>query len=150
MRVLLAIDGSKFSENAIQTCLKYAKMAASVRLISVVEPIYGIGTEPFNVSAEFYAEAEKNAREQASGVLQDAVNKCRENFTQEVEVSSAILHGVPGQKIVEEAEEWKADLIIVGSHGYGFWQRALIGSVSDAVVHHAPCSVLVVKGLEKA
>jgi nucleotide-binding universal stress UspA family protein len=47
--------------------------------------------------------------------------------------------------ITEEAQKWEADLIIVGSHGQSFWSRALLGSVSNAVVNHAPCSVLVVK-----
>ncbi len=54
--------------------------------------------------------------------------------------------GDPGQAIVEIAEDWHSDLIVVGSHDRGFWSRALLGSVSDAVVHHAPCSVLVVEG----
>ena len=51
-----------------------------------------------------------------------------------------------GTGTIEEAQNWGADLIIVGSHGYGFWSRALLGSVSNAVINHAPCSVLVVRG----
>ncbi|MCB1025610.1 MAG: universal stress protein [Acidobacteria bacterium] len=48
-------------------------------------------------------------------------------------------------EIVEKAKRWNADLIIVGSHGRGFWGRVMLGSISDSLVHHAPCSVLVVR-----
>ena len=53
--------------------------------------------------------------------------------------------GRPAQFIVDAAKEFEADMIIVGSHGRGFWGKLTLGSVSDAVVHHAPCSVLVVR-----
>jgi nucleotide-binding universal stress UspA family protein len=53
--------------------------------------------------------------------------------------------GMPEQILLETAKEWNADLIVVGSHGRGFWGRMLLGSVTDALVHHAPCSVLVVR-----
>ena len=59
-------------------------------------------------------------------------------------LTTKVVKGSPKEAIVEEAEQWGADLIVMGSHGYGFWQRALLGSVSESVVHHAPCSVLVV------
>jgi len=60
-------------------------------------------------------------------------------------VSSDILFGSPDGRIVETAEEMAADIIVIGSHGYKQWERLLLGSVSDSVVHHAPCSVLVVR-----
>jgi hypothetical protein len=47
--------------------------------------------------------------------------------------------------ILDEAERWGADLIVVGSHGYRAWERFLLGSVSQAVVSHAKCSVAVVR-----
>jgi nucleotide-binding universal stress UspA family protein len=48
--------------------------------------------------------------------------------------------------IVDEAKEWGADLIVVGSHGYTGLKRLLLGSVAQSVVTHAPCSVEVVRG----
>jgi len=59
-------------------------------------------------------------------------------------INTQIVNGDPGQQLVEIAKAWDADLIVVGSHGRGFWGR-LLGSVSDGVTHHSPCSVLVVK-----
>ncbi len=54
-------------------------------------------------------------------------------------------HGEPAHAIVEQAREAGADLIIVGTHGRNAAQRSLLGSVSTAVVHRAPCDVLVVR-----
>ena len=59
-----------------------------------------------------------------------------------------IREGTPGTQIVEEASEWAADLFIVGSRGRSVLKRVFLGSVSRYVVHHAPCSVEVVR--EKA
>ncbi len=56
-----------------------------------------------------------------------------------------IRHGGVGSEIIEEAREWPADLIILGTHGRGAIQRAIHGSVSDYVMHHALCSVEVVR-----
>jgi nucleotide-binding universal stress UspA family protein len=66
------------------------------------------------------------------------------------EVANEVLRGGAAPAIVEAACEWDADLIVVGSHGYGFWSRALLGSVSNSVVHHAPCSVLIVREKQSA
>lgn len=56
-----------------------------------------------------------------------------------------MLNGAADRAIIETAKEWEADLIVVGSHGRGFWGRLTAGSVSDSLVHHAPCSVLVAR-----
>ena len=53
--------------------------------------------------------------------------------------------GSPKRIIVEEAETWGADLVVVGSHGYRSWERMLLGSVSQAVAAHAECSVEIVR-----
>jgi nucleotide-binding universal stress UspA family protein len=60
-------------------------------------------------------------------------------------VHSAVEEGDPKSKIVEDAAHWHADLIILGSHGRKGMDRFLMGSVSDAVARHAPCSVQVVR-----
>jgi nucleotide-binding universal stress UspA family protein len=60
-------------------------------------------------------------------------------------VETEVVAGTPEQELVKKAEEWEADLIVTGSHGHGFWKRTWLGSVSDALIHHAPCSVLVIK-----
>jgi nucleotide-binding universal stress UspA family protein len=62
-----------------------------------------------------------------------------------VEVTTKILEGDPARVIVGEAEASTADLIVMGSHGRGAVKRAVLGSVSQAVAAHAPCSVEIVR-----
>jgi nucleotide-binding universal stress UspA family protein len=61
-------------------------------------------------------------------------------------VSTEVLRGSPKHAIIEEAERWGADLIVVGSHGYSALERFLLGSVSQSIAHHAKCSVEIVRG----
>jgi len=83
--------------------------------------------------------------ELATGFVDAAKEMVCERFPAgECSVSTEVLRGAPDQQILAKAKEWNADLIVVGSHGRGFWGR-LLGSVSDGVVHHAECSVLVVR-----
>jgi nucleotide-binding universal stress UspA family protein len=78
--------------------------------------------------------------------LQNTKKQILELFPEKnIFVSTDVLIGTPETKIVETAAAMKADLVIVGSHGYNLWERLLLGSVSDSVVHKAPCSVMVVK-----
>ena len=87
---------------------------------------------------------------QAKTFIEQAKANLKEICPNISDVSSVVLHGGAAQSIVESASEWGADLIVVGSHGYGFWQRTLLGSVSNSVVHHASCSVLIVRRKDDA
>jgi len=62
-----------------------------------------------------------------------------------MKVTSAVAQGDPKSLIIDAAEEWHADLIVLGSHGRNSLDRFLMGSVSDAIVRHAHCSVEVVR-----
>jgi len=95
-------------------------------------------------------ELEKTAKENAEKVLDDTLTRLRAICgDKKIDITSEILFGSPESRIVETADEMKPDLVVVGSHGYSGWERMLIGSVSDSVVHHAPCSVLVVRTPKK-
>jgi len=92
------------------------------------------------------AEIEKSARENASKLLETTVDRIKAHFGEKkLTVTSEVLFGSPESRIVETAEATHPDLIVLGSHGYSRWERLLLGSVSDSVVHHAPCSVLIVR-----
>ena len=149
MKVLIATDGSKFSEAAIkETCsLLSPDDENTIAVVSVVEPFTPAGPEAFGVAVEYYVEAEKAAHENAEASVKEAEEEIREAVGgSNLEVQTKVIKNrFPKNAIVEEARDWGADMIVVGSHGYGFWDRMLLGSVSNAVVHHAPCSVLVVR-----
>lgn len=149
MRVLIATDGSDYSNAAIETCAGMLAFAepSTVRVISIVEPLAPVGVEPFGVSTNYYAEAEKEAEKNAEDLVATASKKLQDKLAgKDVSVETEVFFSRSTKgAIVEDAESWNADLIVVGSHGYGFVKRMLIGSVSDAVVKYAPCSVLVVR-----
>ena len=86
------------------------------------------------------AEQIDEQRRQASTLL-DGAGKQIARAAPEVTVTTRILEGNPKDVIVEEARTWNADLIVLGSHGYGRFRRMVLGSVAGAVVANAPCSV---------
>ena len=148
MKVLIATDGSDFSKAAIEkACEMLAKGENDlVEVISVSAEVSNPGTEPFAVSTEYIQEMEKIGREQATKFVSEAEEIIRGRFANSsVQITTKIIKGSAGRAIVEEAESWGADLIVVGSHGYGFWGRTFLGSTSNQVIHHAHCSVLVVR-----
>jgi nucleotide-binding universal stress UspA family protein len=153
MKVLLPTDGSEFSKAAIKKCCKLFDKSekTEIRIISAVEPAI-TSAEPYAISAEYTLARDTTATERANEVVAQAKAEVHKSFPDLVArfgVTTKVVNGSPMHAIVEEAENWGADLIIMGSHGYSFWQRSLLGSVSDFVVHHAPCSVLVVRTPEE-
>lgn len=147
MKIIIATDGSDYSKAAIEECCRYIIRPGDteVLVVSAYEDSYPIMAEPFAISAEYYQKVEDAVLELCEQHLEDGKAMIAEKFSpSEVAVSTEMLRGSPDQQIVERAKDWEADLIVVGSHGRGFWGR-LLGSVSTGVVHHAPCSVLVVR-----
>ena len=62
----------------------------------------------------------------------------------QIDAHAILLKGPAAKNIVEKATELQADLIILGSHGHGMLHKALLGSVSESVIRHAPCNVMIV------
>ena len=147
MKILLATDGSEFSTAAIKKCCELFgdKPGLQIKIVSVFEENYAIAAEPFAISAELYREISESVERQADSACVSAAELISDSCPNGApELSREVVKGNPEQEIVEIAKSWRADLIVVGSHGRGFWGR-LLGSVSDGVLHHAPCSVLVVR-----
>ena len=147
MRVLFATDGGKQSDAAIDAIKRLALAEDDeVKLVSVVDMALPMAIDIYGGFLPDTSELEKTARENAGKIVAESAEKIK-SFAGEknVAISTEVLFGSPDSRIVETAETWNADLIVVGSHGYSRWERLLLGSVSDSVVHHAPCSVLVVR-----
>lgn len=147
MKILIATDGSEYSKAAVEECCRMVIRpdTADILIVSAFEDTYAMTAEPFAMSAEYYQNLTDRLNELAKGFIEDAARIIRDRFpNSQLRISTEVLRGSPDQQIIEKAKDWKADLIVVGSHGRGFWGR-LLGSVSNGVVHHAPCSVLVVR-----
>jgi nucleotide-binding universal stress UspA family protein len=146
MRVLLAVDGSPYSDAAVnEVAARVWPTDTEVRVITAYELPLAPAPESWALPADYFEKLDRAAREHAEAVEHEVVLKLATSLGQSVKVTGNILPGSPRSIILEEAERWKADLIVVGSHGYGAWQRFLLGSVSQAIVSHAKCSVEVVR-----
>ena len=146
MKILLAVDGSAFSDAAVEEVARRPWPPQSeVKAITAAEIPIVLGMEPWAVLPEYFENLEKAVRDAAQGVIQSALAKLKATEDKSLKISSEIIQGSPRQVIVEEAESWGADLIVMGSRGLGTWNRLLMGSVSNSVVHHANCSVEIVR-----
>lgn len=147
MKILLAVDDSKFSQVAIQSVLHTARpQETEVRVLHVLEPI-----EPLLMSPEtptwtalpVYAEMMEQRRQHATELVKRAAESLKAAGFKAC--SYAVEGGIPKLAIVDEAKKWGANLIVLGSHGRTGLDRFLLGSVSEAVARHAACSVEIVR-----
>ncbi|XP_043691549.1 universal stress protein PHOS34-like [Telopea speciosissima] len=86
---------------------------------------------------------EADHKRTASVVADKAMEFCRDRSISEYEIE--VLEGDARNKLCEAVDKYHAHMLVVGSHGYGAFKRAILGSVSDYCAHHAHCSVLIVK-----
>ena len=147
MKVLFATDGGKQCDAAVESIQRLVLGEGDeIKVISVVDMALPMAIDIYGGFLPDTSEIEKSARENAAKTVSETAEKLKSYADAgKVTISTGVLFGSPDSRIVETAEEWPADLIVVGSHGYSRWERLLLGSVSDSIVHHAPCSVLIVR-----
>jgi nucleotide-binding universal stress UspA family protein len=143
MKILLAIDGSRFSEAAAHSVVEQTRpQAPEIRVLNVVKPL------------SFPATREKRGIDRALDAVRVAETKEAEALVTKVadelrskglKVTTAVESGDPKSKIIDEASKWHADLIVVGSHGRNAMGHFLLGSVSEAIARHANCSVKIMR-----
>jgi nucleotide-binding universal stress UspA family protein len=122
-KILIATDGSKYSEAAARKAMSIAKRCESDLIV------LSVATKNTNLP---------NAKR--------SVEKIRRNAEKEkIKVETLTPKGMPYKVIVDTAERKNADLIVVGSHGRTGLEKLLMGSVTERVIGHAECAVLVVK-----
>jgi nucleotide-binding universal stress UspA family protein len=97
--------------------------------------------EAWALPINYFQEMDIALRKQAEDIIDRALQKLKARVDKSISIDAVLLPGPPRTVILEEAESWGADLIVLGSHGYRAWERFLLGSVSQAVVSHAKCSV---------
>jgi nucleotide-binding universal stress UspA family protein len=137
-KILLATDGSKDAELARTTAVDMATSTDSELHVVTVAP----GYPSYDVRVP---EIVEQLRKQAQNILDEQVEKIERDGGKIAQKHLRIAERHRAQQIVRVAEEIGAGLIVMGSRGLGGVRRALMGSVSDSVVRHAHCPVLVVR-----
>ncbi len=146
LKILLATDGSAHSKVVLEKISnKIYPPKTEVRIVYVYETVPMITTlETMGVMQEYYVATKKDALKTAEKIAKNAAGILRKK-NPSLTVTTFVIDGSPKRVILEEAEKFCADLIIVGSHGAGAVERFLLGSVSQAVALHAKCSVEIVR-----
>lgn len=156
MRVLLAVDGSAHADVAVRNVKSRPWPSGSAaRVVCVAKPILPLfpfppsfagGAAATAVAAPMvgrdpmaYPELREQIRSDSEALVQRIAQELRGES--DLQTDSVVREGDPRQVIVEEAESWQADLIVLGSRGLSTLQRWLLGSVAESVLRHAPCSV---------
>jgi nucleotide-binding universal stress UspA family protein len=149
--VLVAMDGSEDSFRAVRFLRLFTlPRQTKVRLLSVVERMRYPTTAPQSVHGQLVAmikELEAERRAELDRVLERAAAELDDKITR---VTRYTPTGDPAEEIVATANDFDADLVVVGARGLGGMARVLLGSVSQKVLHHARCPVLIVKEYPKA
>jgi nucleotide-binding universal stress UspA family protein len=150
-RILMAVDQSELAESVVTTATEIAKAhQASLRILHCL-------SLPLPTQLDFgdrYRDAIKESMTIAQQQLNETMEQTRQWLTAlEQQATTAGVEttwdwrgGDAGPQICHVAETWPADLILMGRRGRRGLKAALLGSVSNYVMHHAPCSVLVVQG----
>jgi nucleotide-binding universal stress UspA family protein len=142
LRVMLATDGSDFSTSAARSiALRPWPDGREFKIISVVEDVLAI-SHPWQAMGA----VARRVREDSTERCEQAVKTASEILAGAgINATAELLDGSPKNRIVEEADKWGADIVVVGSHGRRGLTRYLLGSVSEAVAMHAHCSVEVIR-----
>ena len=135
-RILLATDLSTASRGATDQALQLARdLQAELLVVSVIDPVASLASG----AGVLRMDQRRAAREAAAQAIVVAGRRAG------VRVRFLVWEGEPGPAIVEAAASEAADLVVVGSHGRGRVGRLVLGSVSDHVVRHASCPVLIAR-----
>ena len=133
--IVVGYDGSEHSDRALERAIALAHEGAELIVVSAA----GLTRAGGMAGA---VEVDPGEAEQARESLDKAQAKMQEKG---INARTVEAHGDPADMIVQQAKEAGAELIAVGTRGLNAAQRALLGSVSTKVVHHAECDVLVVR-----
>jgi len=139
-RILLATDGSPSAAKATEEAVRLTRATGwPLTIVTAWHiPVTGFAYDPLVVVDDLI----DSVRESATQALETAAAAAR---AAGIEPETKLVEGAPADQICELAATVGATMIVIGSHGWGAVRRLLFGSVSWAVLHHAPCSVLVVR-----
>lgn len=143
VNILVAVDGSTYAAKALDYAVGLAeKYQAKVIIVHVIPSMSSISTK-IGVSKSKYIEDVRNELEEAGRNILDEGKKTVE--LAKINATAILKHGNIADKIIEAADETKADIIVVGERGLGYVSRFPLGSIAYRVSEHAKCPVLIIK-----
>jgi nucleotide-binding universal stress UspA family protein len=146
MKILLATDGSDCSAAAVNTVAEHPWPEGSeLKIISATDIPNVPVTEAWVPPDSYYTAFDGAAKARADKAVKEAAERIKSGKASGLEIVTEIKDGHAKDVILNEAEKWGADLIVLGSHGYNGLERFLLGSVSRAVATQAHCSVEIVR-----
>lgn len=150
MKILLAIDGSSQSEQALLEVVSRPWPEGShIKAVTAYYPPPYYTPEVWGMtSRDTYTMARTHLLTAAEEIVDRAHSILSSGLDRKIHLEKEVLEGEPRKAILDAADSWGADLIIVGAQGHGAVSRFLLGSVSNALVHHAKCSVEIVRRRE--
>ena len=144
MRIVVAVDGSIASDRACELAARLNLPAdAQIRVVAVMDDGPAGGGIDWHADLPDAGSGPEGERAHLAIALETATRSLTDAGRQHVD--AVLLRGEPAQAIIDEAVEWKADLVMVGHRGRGAVASMLLGSTSSKVAEHAPCPVLVVR-----
>ncbi|KAE8675428.1 USP-like protein isoform 3 [Hibiscus syriacus] len=150
-KILVAVDEGEESMYALSWCLKNLVLQSpkDTLLLLYAKPpraVYSsLDGTGYLFSADILATMDKYSNDVAACVIEKAKRICREQADHEVKVEVKVESGDPRDVICEAADKIKADVLVMGTHGYGLIKRAFLGSVSNHCAQNVKCPVLIVK-----
>ena len=148
-KALIATDGSDFARNAAVRAKEVLDAGMEYVLLTVVPPpVMTVGAPVTGIEAAPIATPETT--EELTEAYKEGAEKDLEHTARALggTVARRIEYGDAAAEICRVAEDEGFDVIVVGSHGSGFVKRVFLGSVSQHLLHHAPCPVLVVRATD--
>ncbi len=140
MKILFATDDSKFSDAAaMNLAAQFRPQDTEVLVMHVVEPV-AVAAVP-QMSSGYYPELEDRIPQAKQLVEHTASLLTAAGFA----TTTFVTEGDAKSELLDKADQWSADLIVLGSHGHKGLERFLLGSVSAAVARHAHCSVEIIR-----
>lgn len=147
-RILVAADGSAPSGRALAAALRLAKeQRAKLRIVHVADVLPPANVEPMYVDFESYRDAILTG---ARAVITSAAAQAkRARVKAETRLVETVTHDASGE-IIAQATRFRADLIVLGTHGRTGLARMFLGSVAEGVVRHSSVAVLLIRSAAKA
>ncbi|SFG89872.1 universal stress protein [Pedobacter insulae] len=139
-KILIAVDNSVCSELAAKAGYELAsKFNAEVALVNIIEPAPASVNPDFTL-APVFLEAYDNSKENSHLLLEEIANKHGMGIaTTYLSIIDTATHG-----IIQQADEWGAELIVIGTHGRGGIYHFLMGSVAEHVARKSACPVMII------